>query len=190
MPTERIIEFLSGITLLSDRFVKETMADLKQENYKSHQIIQAKDQPETRIWFLKSGFARSYFYDEKGNEHTTRFWQENEIIFSFSGVWNLPAMEYVEILVDAELNPISYQQLYEFINKFPEINILIKFVIKRALQQKYTRHALCSLQAEKRYRQLRRDSPEVFKNAPLRIIASYLNMTRESLSRIISKKNI
>jgi CRP-like cAMP-binding protein len=186
MPAEQIITYLSGITTLSMPFINEVNEQLKRELYKSHQIIQAQDQPETRLWFLKKGFARSYFYDENGNEHTTRFWHEDQIIFSFSGIYNLPAMEYIEILGEAELNSLTYAQVNE-LRLYPETNAILKFVIKNALQQKYRRHVLCTLPAAKRYQRFRKEHPEVFRSAPLRIIASYLNMTRESLSRIISQ---
>ncbi len=189
MDTEQFFKFLAGITEISPGFIQEIETGLTQEFYKSRQIIQAQNQPEPRFWFLEKGFARGYFYDEQGNEHTTRFWHEHEIIFSFTGSWNLPAMEYIEILGDTQLHSISYQQLHQFIIKYPEANTIIKSIIKKAIQQKYKRHSLCSLPAGKRYQQLRKESPEIFKKATLRVIASYLNMTRESLSRIISKEH-
>ena len=128
MDSKPIINFLSGITNLSPDFIKESVRGLKQEFYKHHQIIQAQGQPESRFWYLSSGFARSYFYDDEGEEHTIKFWNEGEMIFSHSGFWNMPSMEYIEILEHSELNSIYYDYLNQLLDKYPETKVLVKFI--------------------------------------------------------------
>jgi CRP-like cAMP-binding protein len=188
MDSKPIINFLSGITDLSPGFIREAVKDSKEEFYKHHQVIQAKGQPENRLWYISRGFARSYFYDDEGEEHTIKFWNEGEVIFSYSGFWNMPSMEYIEILESSELNSIYYDHLAQLLDGYPETKILIKFIIQRHLQKEYQRQLLSSLPAEKRYLKLRKESPHIFKKAPLRIIASYLHMSRVSLSRIINRE--
>jgi CRP-like cAMP-binding protein len=188
MDTKPIIDFLSGITGLSSGFIMEAVKDVKLEFYKHHQVIQAQGQPENRLWYLNSGFARSYFYDEEGQEHTTRFWNEGEVIFSYAGFWNMPSMEYIEILESSELSSMEYGHLQQCMDRYPETKVLIRFIIRKYLQKEYQRHLLCSMPPEKRYLKLRKESPHIFKKAPLRIIASYLHMSRVSLSRIINRR--
>jgi len=188
MDTKPIIDFLSGITNLSSGFIQEAVKDLKLEFYKHHQVIQAQGQSENRLWYLSSGFARGYFYDDEGLEHTVRFWNEGEVIFSYAGFWNMPAMEYIEILENSELNPIDYEYLKRLMDKYPDTKAVIRFAVQKHLQKEYERHLLCSLPPEQRYQKLRKESPHIFKKAPLRIIASYLHMSRVSLSRIINRK--
>ena len=188
MDAKPIINFLSRITDLSPGFIEESMQGLREEFYKHHQVIQAIGQPENRLWYLSSGFARSYFYDDEGQDHTIKFWNEGEMIFSCTGFWNIPSMEYIEILENSELNSIHYDNLSQLLNKYPETKILVKFIIQKHLQKEYQWHLLSSLPAEKRYLKLRNESPYIFKKAPLRLIASYLHMSRVSLSRIINRE--
>ncbi|SDH49202.1 Crp/Fnr family transcriptional regulator [Mucilaginibacter gossypii] len=188
MDTKPITDFLNRIAGLSAGFIQEVVRDVKQEFYKHHQIIQAQGQPEYRLWYLNSGFARSYFYDDEGQEHTIRFWNEGEVIFSYAGFWSMPAMEYIEILESSELNPFEYEQLKRLLDKYPDTRVLVQFAIQQYLQKEQERHLLCSLPPEKRYLKLRQENPHIFKKAPLRMIASYLHMSRVSLSRIINRR--
>jgi CRP-like cAMP-binding protein len=187
MDTESLISFLAGITPLSEDFKNEVINGIKPEFYKSHQIIQAEGQSENRLWYLRTGSARSYLYDEQGNEHTLKFWNENEIIFSYAGFWTVTAMEYIEILEDSYLDSFSYQNLDLLLSKYPETSVIIKSVVHKYIKKEYRYLVLLTFSAEERYRELKRSQPAIFKKAPLRMIASYLNISRETLSRIISK---
>lgn len=188
MDTDSFFYLLSNFASLSEAFMADAKALLRQEFYKNHQVILGQGNAIHKLWFLRSGFARAYFYDEDGQEHTVKFWRAPEMIFSSTGFYDIPSMEYIEILDDAELLTITYDQLNGLMQRHEEPLALITHFIQVELRKGFDRHRICSLPAEKRYRQFRRDHPEVFKKAPLRIIASYLHMTRESLSRIISRE--
>jgi CRP/FNR family transcriptional regulator, anaerobic regulatory protein len=187
MDTAKLFTFLREITDVSAEFEKQITSGLKQEFYKTHQIVLAKGQPDNRVWFVNSGFARSYFYDDHGQEHTIRFWHEREMIFSMTGFWTLTSMEYIEILEEAELFCYSYEELWSLLSKYHAAIVLIRHFIHKKLIADYQRQSICFLPAEQRYLVFRRNNPEVFKKAPLWMIASYLSMSRESLSRIISR---
>jgi CRP-like cAMP-binding protein len=188
MDTEPLFRFLAAITQLSAAFVAELTAGLQQEVYKPRQIILAGGQADNRLWYLESGFARSYYYDDDGREHTLRFWNEKDVIFSYAGFWNEPSGEYLEILEPSFLYSFSYISLHQLLVHYPEALIIVSTVVLRYQARESFRKRLYTLNAEERYLQLRKDSPFIFKKAPLKMIASYLNMSRENLSRIISKE--
>jgi CRP-like cAMP-binding protein len=188
MDTERVIQFLTAITDLSAAFIREIELGLQHEFYKSHQIIHAGGQIENRLWYLKSGVARSYIYDENGHEHTIRFWNKDEIIFSYAGFWKKPSPEYIEVIRESNLYSFTYENL-ELLNvNYRETSVIIRAIVWRYHQQEYKRNKLYALSTEERYRQFRKEHAHIFQSVSLRIIASYLHMSRENLSRIISKE--
>jgi CRP/FNR family transcriptional regulator, anaerobic regulatory protein len=187
MDTEHIIKYLASITDLSIAFVQEIEVNLREEHYKSQQIIQGMGQPQTHLWYVQSGIARSYIYDDQGLEHTLRFWQANEVIFSYVGYWNQPSQEYIEILGDSILFSYTYQNLESLRLRHHEMTTIIRSIIGRYHQQENQRNRFHTLSTDERYLRFRNEHPSIFKNVPLRMIASYLQMSRENLSRIISK---
>ena len=187
MNPEPLFQYLSQFTDISPPFRKALSEELKSERYHSKQVIKSEGQRENRLWFLQDGFARSYFFDDKGTEHTLHFWNSNEIIFSFAGYWKEPSPNYIELLEPSLLYSISYKELHSLLPRYQETGLILRAVVRRHYQQEFRRKRLYSLTAEQRYLYLRKDGGEIFRKAPVRMIASYLNMSRETLSRMISK---
>jgi CRP-like cAMP-binding protein len=187
MDTEPVIELLKSVTDLSTGFIHELKAGILIEHYKAHQIILAEGQVENRLWFLQNGLVRSYFYDVHGVEHTLRFWVSGEIIFSYAGFWKQPSTAYLEILEDSTLISYTYDNLEVLKTKHKEIFIIISTIVRRFHQQEDRRTQLYNHSAEERYLQLRKENPALFRTVPIKIIASYLHMSRETLTRLIGK---
>jgi CRP-like cAMP-binding protein len=187
MDAEPVIEFLKSITDLSAGFMHDLKAGIKPEHYKAHQIILAEGRVEDRLWVLQRGLVRSYFYDEQGVEHTFRFWASGEIIFSYAGFWKQPSKVYIEVLEDSTLISCTYDNLEILKINHAETSAIISTVAGRYQLQEIKRILLFSQSAEERYLQLRRENPTLFKTIPIKIIASYLHMSRETLTRLIGK---
>ncbi|QEM07801.1 Crp/Fnr family transcriptional regulator [Mucilaginibacter rubeus] len=188
MNTEPFISFLESITDLSEGLRRELSINLSREHYKPHQIIQSEDQTENRLWFLISGMARGYIYDEQRQQHTLRFWHPGEVIFSYAGFLKQPSKEYIELLTDSELSSCNYLKIEQFMREYPETIKLVGIINRRFLQKEYKTHQLHAMKGKHRYQLFRKEHPEVFAHVPQWIIASYLQMTRENLTRIISKE--
>ena len=188
MHTEPFINFLEGISNLSEGFVRDVTADLKRERYKPHQIIQSEDQTENRVWYLNSGLAHCYIYDDQGQQHILRFWYPGEIIFSYAGFLKEPSKEYIELLTESELYSCTYGKLEQLMRDYSETSKIAGIINRRFLQKEYKRNQLLVLKTKARYQLFRKEHPEIFAQVPQWIIASYLHMARENLSRIISEE--
>jgi len=187
MSAESLFDYLSNLTYLSPAFKEELQAGLEEEHYKSRQILHGAGQVENRLWFLKTGLGRSYIYDDSERSHTLRFWNPGNIIFSYAGFLKQPSYEYIELLMESDLVAFSYEKIDKLMNHFSEIKSLAGHLNRIYQQNEHKRNYLHSLNTEERYRLFRLDNGIIFKNVPLGIIASYLHMSRENLSRIISK---
>ena len=187
MDTTSIITFLRSVTDLSEKFIRALEESLRHEFYKPHQIIHAAGQTESRLSFIETGFARNYFYDQNGQEHTVKFWEPGNIIFSCEGYYKVSSYYYTEIMEESKLITLTYGELHDLNTKYPEISALIKALLLKFQYQEFQRQILISLPNEDRYRLLRKDNKTLFQKAPSRMIASYLNMSRETLARLIAK---
>ncbi|MBW4888947.1 Crp/Fnr family transcriptional regulator [Mucilaginibacter sp. HMF5004] len=175
------------MTTISVGFRLELEARLETETYRPHHIVHAAGQVENRLWYLESGLVRAYYFDQTGKEHTVDFYMEKEMIFSYSGFWKEPSDYYLEVLEHSELIAITYLSLYELTDNFPETRILTGIFTRRRYHQELFRNRLMTWNAAERYRQFRKRYPHIFRRASVRLIASYLNMTRENLSRLMRK---
>jgi CRP-like cAMP-binding protein len=188
MSVESLIGYLSAITPLSPPFKEEMQAGLQTENYKARQIIHAAGQTENRLWYLESGFARTYYFDQAGKEHTLIFYEEKELIFSYKGFWKESTDYYLEVLKPSSLISLSYEYLTGLF-QLEETKILAQVFIRQRHQDDLFKSRMMTWTAEERYKQFRKIHPEIFGKTSVRLIASYLNMTRENLSRLISRDN-
>ena len=159
------------------------------ESYRPHHVIHAAGHTESRFWFVEKGFARKYYLEASGKEHTLSFYQENAIIWSNQGHWHEVADHYIEVLEPSVMLAVTYRAFEQLSGTFSEIGQLTQELIRRQYHDDTGRNRLLDLTAEERYRYVRKTMPELFRRTPLRLIASYLNMTRENLSRLMSRED-
>jgi CRP-like cAMP-binding protein len=187
MNVQLLTDHLSTLTPLSKDFREALEAILVIEHYQPHQIIHAVGQTETRAWFVASGFLRSYYFDDAGKEHTEAFYGDRDLIFSYKGLTQQPADQYIEALHDTTLISLNYSQIALLQMEYREMSVLAVLLLQELNRREQFRTRLLMQSAEDRYRQFRKAYPSVFQRAPVRMIAAYLNMTRENLSRLISR---
>lgn len=184
----KLHKFLSDITPLTKDFELSLEKKIHHEIFKARQIIHAAGHMDYRLYFLESGFARNYYYDHHGNEQTVRFWEPGEMIFSYEGYYNVPSYFYTEIREESKLITLSYLELHDLDSEHEEVALLIKFMLLKYQKEENEKQKLIDLPAKERYHILRKNKPHLFQKLPTRIVASYLHMTRETLTRLISKK--
>jgi CRP/FNR family transcriptional regulator, anaerobic regulatory protein len=185
MSKEELIGRLSGIADLSAAFRSALAEVIFPELYRTRQIIGAPG-GQQRMWLVGSGTVRRYYYSDAGREITESFYASGELIFSWEGYWSGRTDAYLEALTPGSLYALRYADL-EAIRHFPEYETLTRHFLLQQRRMESGRTRLLLLSAEERYRRFRKMNPAIFREVSLRIIASYLNMTRENLSRLIAK---
>lgn len=138
-----------------------------------------------RAYFLAEGLARGY-YNIRGKELTSWFVSEGDILTSLSSfIKQERGKENIEVLENSTLYSVSYDEWENIFQKYPEFNLF-----GRLLMQRYyinlEKHAL-SLQfdtAKERYEKFIEKQGHIQLRVPLQHLASYLGISKETLSRI------
>lgn len=141
-----------------------------------------------KIYFLAKGLVRGFYYRE-GKELTSWFGLENDALTSLSAfIQQKTSKENIEILEDSILYSLTYTQLQELYEKYPEFNRSGRMLIEKYYIE-LEEHTL-SLQfdsATERYQKLLYQQNHLLQRVPLKYIASYLGISQETLSRIRAK---
>ena len=136
--------------------------------------------------FVVKGAMRQYFVDAKGNEHILRFAIENWWVGdreSFSH--QTPSKYNVDALEESELLLINLTDLNELRHKAPSFVLMMQKIDERSFIAAQKRiHASISYTAEERYLDLLNSNPEFLKRFSQNMIASYLGIKPETLSRV------
>jgi CRP-like cAMP-binding protein len=139
--------------------------------------------------FVSKGLLRSYTVDEKGNEHILQFafegWWMGDL---YSFLTDEPSSFNMEALEACELLLITKPSWELLLNKMPAFERYFRILIQNNLiaTQKRLMGSL-SKSAEEKYVNLINTFPSCLQRVPQHMIASYLGITPETLSRIRSQ---
>lgn len=136
--------------------------------------------------FVEMGLMRSYTIDEKGNEHILQFASEGWWVADLSSyLTNEPSFLNIDALEDVQLLLLSKHLWEEAMKKVPALEHYFRIIIQNHLvaTQKRLLQSL-SETAEEKYNRFLKTYPECVQRLPQHQIASYLGVTRETLSRI------
>jgi hypothetical protein len=130
---------------------------------------------------------RQYSMDEKGNEHTVGLYIENWWVGDRESFTMLTPSHYnIDAWEDTDMLTITRAGIAEF-NSIPALNELARKLDENyAFASQRRINAAISLPAEQRYAELTKTYPEFLQRFPQHIIASYLGITKETLSRVRS----
>lgn len=140
-----------------------------------------------QVGFIIEGVLRICYYNNKGEEITRYFMDENHLLFNPYN--SEPFAEYVQAATDCRLLVFSNKDWEETSNTIVGWDNIIQKIIQKTLVEKLERRSpLVEQDATTRYLMFMEKFPTLANRIPLFYIASYLGITQSSLSRI--RKNI
>ena len=166
--------------------------ELKKVN--KHEMLLQEGEVCRNTFFVEKGLLRMYSIDKNGKEHVIQFAPENWLIGDRSSLYfNEKSRYYIEAVEDSEvlfLQPDFFSKLLEeFPNTIEKNDLIIQKHVK-SLQDRI--NSLLGETAEERYLKFIKMYPDLLLRVPQWMIASYLGITPESLSRVrkeLAKKN-
>lgn len=136
--------------------------------------------------FVEKGILRTYTIDEKGNEHILQFSMEGWWVADlYSFLTNEPSNYNIEALEECELLLITKPSWDILLEKVPAFERYFRILLQNnliATQQRLM--GSLSETAEEKYTKLVTNFPGCIQRVPQHMLASYLGITRETLSRV------
>jgi CRP-like cAMP-binding protein len=188
---ESLEEIIQTIYLLPEQVLEEVLVNFQYLEYPKNYFLLKSGKPCKHLWFMTKGAARHFYTNEQGKEMNTWFSLDTQIIVdTTSFVKQEPAHESIQLIEDSEMYSIEYAALQVLLQKHHSFALwFIKLVELHYVAQIEDRIAdLQFLDAKKRYQKLINLNSGITNRVSLGNIASYLNITQETLSRIRAGK--
>lgn len=151
---------------------------------KGEKILNEGDTCEHIYWILK-GLVRQYYF-KNGKELTEYMATENTIMMSIESLFmEKPSMQVIQALEPTIVYVLPKKELEAVAMRSVNIQILYRKILEESLIISQQRADMLRFEsAQDRYQKLVKSSPQLVLRAPLVYIASYLQMTPETLSRV------
>jgi len=138
------------------------------------------------IIFLTEGIMRICYYNNKGEEITKYFIDENNFVADINSYnQGVPSTEYIQAIADCEYIVFSKTALEELSMTIIGWDTIIAKITSKALAEKVDKISpMMTEDAAERYLRFLSKFPTLANRIPLSYVASYLGITQSSLSRI------
>jgi CRP-like cAMP-binding protein len=171
---------------LTDEQALMAVKSLKTKQFKKGEMLLKAGDLKSDTYFVNNGLLRCFSLDEKGKEHIIQFAPENWMITDRdSSVFNVSSSFYIEAIEDTEVVIVKqdfFSSIQHIVPEILELNILMLHNAIRFMQKRI--NMLLSATAEERYLNFIMLYPNLTIRVPQWMIASYLGITPESLSRV------
>lgn len=186
MKNTEFSDFIYANTTLDKSLINELAQKCKSVSYKKNEFLLRQGEVCKYVFFVEKGLLRQYTIDDKGKEHVLMFAPETWFAADRESIFfNAPSHYFIQALEDSKVMLIEE----ETINKIAQMNDgFLAFNNKllhnhiRSLQRRIM--LLLSATAEERYLDFIKVYPDILARVPQAMVASYLGITPESLSRI------
>ncbi|WP_430905781.1 Crp/Fnr family transcriptional regulator [Maribacter sp. 2-571] len=181
-----ILDHIAKFVELSDSEIAEFTAILKTTRVKKRQfIIQPGFVSEYRNYIVE-GAVRVFYLDDVGKEHTVSIGVEDWFFTDFPSYLNrTPAEYYAEALEDSIIIQMKYGDVEALCARIHALCQYFRLYVERALSYSNQRVITnISKTSEERYWEYVNKYPQIANRVPQYVLASYLGISPESISRI------
>ena len=182
---QKLFSYFSRILPLSQEEIDGIVATLTVRTFPKGTILLKEGDVSMEAYFVLQGCVRQYFL-VNGEEKTNNFFTEEQWVISMQSMSSSsPSKHFLECVDECTLvvgNREKEEQLYA---KFPKLETVSRKVMEKVFaEQQELSGSYFTDTPEERYLNLMRTRPELFQRVPQYMIASYVGVKPESLSRI------
>ena len=177
---------IEKIVKLTDEEFQFVLTHFTPRSFRKHQYLVQAGEPAPNDHFVVKGLLKSFYIDDLGKIHILQFAIEDWWISDPQAYHNkVNATLNIDCIEDTQIFSISIENREKLC---AELNKMEYFFMKKttagyiALQRRIL--SLMSQNAEERFNQFLRLYPTLMQRVPKALIASYLGVSRETLSRI------
>lgn len=182
--------FLQTLTQITDEEFEDSIKDFNKIHLKKGELLLQEGKVCKQMYFVNRGSLRTFYFNNNAEEITHCFRSENTFISSLrSFILQEPSFLSIMALEETELIAIDYDKVQELYSTSMAWQNIGRLLTEGAyMEMEEYASVLINESAKEKYLRLLEEQPEVVKKSNVQHIASYLGVTRRTLSRI--KKEI
>jgi CRP-like cAMP-binding protein len=181
----RLREHIAEIVSLTDSEFDYVLSHFEPKKFRKHQFVVQEGNDVDQEFFVLKGLLKSTYPSENGKEHILQFSMENWWVSDYQAFYNrqkatlnIDCIEDVSVLVLSSANKDKLCSEMHKMEHFFRIKTNGGYV---GLQQRIL--SFLKYDARARYQQLIEKNPQLYQRIPKTLLASYLGVSRETLSR-------
>jgi CRP-like cAMP-binding protein len=187
--TEKLKQVLNHLADFNEEELRLILKCFKPKTAKRNKQLLSQGEVCSEFYFVHTGCIRTGFLTKEGTEKTRYVMHDNFIGTALTSfISQKPSFEFIDALEDTELLTISYQDFYKLNNDLIAWKIFYQRILEMAYAfQNKKIEGLVTLSAKQRYELLLKEDAILTQKLSNRILASYLDISQETLSRLKSK---
>ena len=179
-------DFIISITPISTEKANLIASYFNEEHFEKDMLLIQEGRVSRKAYYVQSGIIRCYLYNNEGDEITTRFFSAPDFLNDHLSFFKQkPSEEFYQTLTDCRMWTINFDDVQHCFHEIPEFRewgrmlLTLNYVNMHSRMVSFHKH-----DATERYLHLLEQRPEIVREVPLKYVASYLGITKHSLSRI------
>ena len=187
-PFESLYKRLSSIASMDEDAWQAFSSSVQVRTLESREILWPSGSICKYLVFVKSGLIRSHSM-VSDRQITSTFYPEESLFYDdYSFLSQQPMTKTYEALEPTELLLISRERLLQLFDKYKVFERIGRLAVEQAhIKMIEAQERISQWSAEDNYHYLQKHQPDILQRVPQKIIASYLNISPEHLSRIRAK---
>ena len=176
---------IEGVVALSDAEYQHVAAHFTTKKLRKHQFLVQQNDYVTHEYFVVSGLLKSFFANESGKDHIVQFAMENWWVTDYQAfVSQSKALLAIDCIEDVTVLCLSFEDKQRLCTEMHKMEHFFRVKTTAgyvALQQRVL--SFLHSDAKSRYDQLLKQYPALSQRVSKSLLASYLGVSRETLSR-------
>lgn len=186
---QNLLESFRNLGNLSPENEKLLLATIERVEYPSKTILLEEGKVCNKLYFVEKGLTRIYLYKD-GKDVTCWIGPENEFIGAIGSFFTRePSNKWIETIESCVLWEFEYNKLEKLFSSSRELEKIGRLFSNQGILLLDKRLDIIHFNtAAERYEIFIKSHADILQRVPLSMIASYLGMSQETLSRIRAQK--
>ncbi len=194
MNSSNLTSYLTSNLNIDEKEILSIVENCAKRIFKKDEFLIRPNEICGHTFFVEKGLLRQYSIDRKGKEHILQFAPEGWFVSDRESVYfKQPSQYFIQALEDTQVVLINEHFIHLLKKEVPSFNDFNNRLLHNHIRHLQNRiNSLLSTQAEDRYLSFIKMYPDVLLRIPQTMVASYLGITPESLSRVrkeLARKN-
>lgn len=184
-----LLEYFNKRVLLSDEETNFLINLFEKKDYGKGELLVENGKVCSNIYFVQEGCLKTYFVKEDGEEAINGIAIENNFCTSVASFVNqVTSVERIEAIEDTSVLAISYENFKILIETYPIFKeVYVKILEDYLTFMTWRIESIMIMNAKERYDTLLKNFPKLIDRLPKKIMAKYLGVSPETLSRLANK---